>query len=146
MEWSNPSFDWKLISHAAVLCQEAGYHRLPDMSTCDKVRQQRLVFWYVWGFDVMFSFNLGRSPTLPDHDITTARPRCPGDVDAPWGYGFLSWLDSIDLQHEIYQQLYSGRAQAQPPEVKAQHAQVLAEKLIAIRQAFVAVRLFHLNA
>ncbi|KAH7242658.1 hypothetical protein BKA59DRAFT_457226 [Fusarium tricinctum] len=138
MDWTNPSFDWKLISYAAVLCQEAGYHRLPDVSTSDEVRQERLVFWYVWGFDVMFSFNLGRSPTLPDHDITTARPRCPGDVDVPWGYGFLSWLDSIELQHEIYQQLYSGRAQAQPPEVKTQRAQVLAEKLIAMRHAFVA--------
>lgn len=140
MDWSSPSFDWRLISQAAILCQEAGYHRLPAASTSDEVRDRCLVFWYVWGFDVMFSFNLGRSPTLSDHDITTTRPLCPGDIDASWGHGFISWLDSVNLQHEIYQQLYSGRAQIQPREVKLQQAQALGGKLLAMRQAFVAVR------
>ncbi|WQF85654.1 hypothetical protein CDEST_10668 [Colletotrichum destructivum] len=138
MDWSSPSFDWRLISQASVLCQEAGYHRLPAASTSEEVRNKCLVFWYVWGFDVMFSFNLGRSPTLPDHDITTTRPLCPGDIDITWGHGFLSWLDSVRLQHEIYQHLYSGQAQTQSPETKIQHAQIFVERLLAMRQDFVA--------
>ncbi|OBR02360.1 Fungal specific transcription factor domain-containing protein [Colletotrichum higginsianum IMI 349063] len=102
--------------------QEAGYHRLPAASTSEEVRNKCLVF----------------CPTLPDHDITTTRPLCPGDIDITWGHGFLSWLDSVRLQHEIYQHLYSGQAQTQSPETKTQHAQMFVERLLAMRQDFVA--------
>ena len=140
MESSKPFVAWKLISHAAILSQDAGYHRLPDQSANGDDKYKRIAFWYLYAAEKGFCFNIGRSSVFQDYDITTVRPSCPGDLEAPWGAFYLRWLDLARLQGEIYQQLFSGGARYTSTEVRAQRARILVQKLWTIYDPSLFVR------
>lgn len=127
---------WKLISIATSLCQDAGYHRLPEDYEHIETRHKRIAFWYVYALDKTLSFNFGRVANLQDYDITTSRPCHPRDIDGHWGKEFIAWLDLTQLKAEIYMQLYAGQAQAKNTSTKKPLAQELATRLRSIRVSY----------
>lgn len=79
------------------------------------------------------SLNFGRSPTLQDSDITASRPTLT-DAQGNCDLFFCSvGVELAHLQGDVYEQLYSGRAQFESADVKAQRARVLASRMIHLR-------------
>ncbi len=85
------------------------------------------------------SLNFGRSPSLQDYDVTASRPtlvEAQGDRDL----FFCSVnVELAYLQGDVYEQLYSGRAQSESADVKAQRARVLADRMIRLRHQLLSV-------
>ena len=85
------------------------------------------------------SLNFGRSPSLQDYDVTASRPtlvEAQGDL----GLFFCSFgVELAYLQGDVYEQLYSGRAQSESADVKAQRARVLADRMIRLRPQLLSV-------
>ena len=85
------------------------------------------------------SLNFGRSPSLQDYDITTSRPtleETQGDLDL---FFCSVGVELAYLQGNVYEQLYSGRAQSESADVKAQRARVLADRMIRLRHQLLSV-------
>ncbi|KAK4994045.1 hypothetical protein LTR66_005842 [Elasticomyces elasticus] len=79
------------------------------------------------------SLNFGRSPSLQDYDVTASRPTL---VEAQGDRALFSCSIGVELaylQGDIYQQLYSGRAQCESADTKAQRARVLADRMLHLR-------------
>lgn len=79
------------------------------------------------------SLNFGRSPSLQDYDVTASRPTL---VEAREDRGLFFCSVGVELaylQGDVYEQLYSGRAQSESADVKAQRARVLADRMIRLR-------------
>jgi hypothetical protein len=71
---------------------------------------------------------------LHDYDITASRPT---EAEAKANHDLFFCSIGVELayiQGNIYQQLYSGRAQSENGEIKAQRARVLADQMITLRQ------------
>ncbi|KAJ4519477.1 hypothetical protein HRR83_004499 [Exophiala dermatitidis] len=133
MEQSRNAFAWTLITNAARMVQDAGYHRLPPYSVAPEAAKKRLLFWIVYALDRGMALNLGRSPSLQDCDITVDRPKFPEEVTGTWGALYVNWIDFAELQGQIYEKLYCPRAQKQPIEMRVQQARDLAGRLLALR-------------
>ncbi|KAI1627569.1 hypothetical protein EDD37DRAFT_266206 [Exophiala viscosa] len=136
LELSRPSLSWTLISSAARMVQDAGYHRLPSYTTAPECTKKRVVFWIVYALDHSMALNLGRSPNLHDCDITVDRPRVPEELENSYGQVYMSWMDFAELQGQIYEQLYCPRAQRQTAEMRANLARALAQRVIDMKTRF----------
>ena len=85
------------------------------------------------------SLNFGRSPSLQDYDVTASRPTHVEAQEDP-GLFFCSFgVELAFLQGDIYEQLYSGRAQSESADVKGQRARVLADRMIRLRHQLLSV-------
>lgn len=85
------------------------------------------------------SLNFGRGPSLQDYDITASRPtlvEAQGDRDL---FFCSVGVELAYLQGDIYEQLYSGHAQAESTDVKAQHARVLADRMVRLHHQLLSV-------
>ena len=88
------------------------------------------------------SLNFGRSPSLQDYDVTTSRPTL---VEAQGNCDLLFCSVGVELaylQGDVYEQLYSGRAQSESADVKSQRARVLADRMIRLRHQLLSVGVF----
>ena len=88
------------------------------------------------------SLNFGRSPSLQDYDITTSRPTF---AEAQGNYDLFFCTVGVELayiQGNIYEQLYSGRAQSESADVKAKRAHVLADRMISLNHQLLSVSQF----
>lgn len=89
------------------------------------------------------SLNFGRSPSLQDYDVTASRPTLI-ESQGDRGLFFCSFgVELAYLQGDTYEQLYSGRAQSESADVKAQHAQVLGDRIISLRHQLLSVGVSH---
>ncbi|KAL8784943.1 MAG: hypothetical protein Q9213_003685 [Squamulea squamosa] len=98
-----------------------------------QVQQKIIIFWMVFSMDQGLSLNFGRSPTLQAYDVTASRltlEETKGDRDL---FFCSVGVEMAFLQGEIYEQLYSSRAQSESADVKTQRARVLADRLIRLR-------------
>ncbi len=77
MDLSQSSLAWTLVTAAVRLAQDAGYHRLPPCSVAPEVTEKRRLFWFMYCVERGMAINLGRSPSIPDHDIQSDRPKFP---------------------------------------------------------------------
>ncbi|KIW65216.1 hypothetical protein PV04_07494 [Phialophora macrospora] len=136
MDLSQASLAWTLITSAVRMAQDAGYHRLPPYSVAPEATPKRRLFWFLYCVERGMALNLGRASSLPDYDILTDRPRFPEEVHGVWGAMFNSWFDFAQTQGDIYDQLYSARAQKASAEVKAELARQLAARLQEVQQSF----------
>jgi hypothetical protein len=137
MDTSQASLAWTLITAALRMAQDAGYHRLPPYSVAPDATPKRRLFWFLYCVERSMALNLGRSSSVQDHDIQTDRPKFPEELgESVWGFLFNSWFDFAKLQGDIYDQLYSARAQRESAEVKAELARHLATRLHKIQQVF----------
>ncbi|KAL8768561.1 MAG: hypothetical protein Q9209_005246 [Squamulea sp. 1 TL-2023] len=133
LETSRPSVALSFVCAAARLCQDAGYHCLTFDSSDVEVQQKIIIFWFVFSMDQGLSLNFGRSPTLQAYDVTTSRltlEEVQGDCDL---FFCSVGVELAFLQGEIYEQLYSSRAQSGSADVRAQRARVLADRMIRLR-------------
>lgn len=124
---------WDLLSTAARLALNAGFHRLVKKPGDKEQRQKRLIFWLTYTMDRALALNLGRTPIIQEYDIQTDRLTYPDDVDGPMGFFHICWIDVSELQGQIYLQLYSAHAQKQPMEAKVKAAKQLAMRCLEIR-------------
>lgn len=86
------------------------------------------------------SLNFSWSPSLQDYDVTASRPtlvEAQGDRDL---FFCSVGVETAYLQGDVYEQLYSGRAQSESADVKARRAWVLADGMIRLRQQLLSVR------
>ena len=119
------------------MAQDAGYHRLPPYSVAPEVTPKRLLFWFLYCLERSMALNLGRASSVADYDIQTDRPKYPEELgDTVWGALFSSWFDFSKLQGDIYDQLYSARAQKEAVEVKVDLARKLAIRLKTVQTGF----------
>lgn len=133
LETSRPSLALSFVSVCARLCQDAGYHCLTFDSSDSQAQQKIITFWLVFSMDRGLSLNFGRSPSLQDYDVTASRPT-PEEAQGDRDLFFCSvGVELAYLQGDIYEQLYSGRAQSESADVKAQRARVLADRMICLR-------------
>ncbi|OCT48870.1 fungal specific transcription factor domain protein [Cladophialophora carrionii] len=136
MDLSQASLAWTLITSATRMALDAGYHRLPAYAVAPEATEKRRLFWFLYCVERGMALNLGRTPSIPDYDILTDRPKFPEEVHGVWGSMFNSWFDFAKVQGDIYDQLYSAQAQKQSTEVKAELARKLAARLQVIRKSF----------
>jgi hypothetical protein len=116
-----------------------GYHCLKIDSSDSQAHQKIITFWFVFSIDRGLSLNFGRSPSLQDYDVTASRPtlvEAQGDRDL---FFCFVGVELAYLQGDVYEQLYSGRAQSESADVKAQHARVLADRMIRLRHQLLSV-------
>ena len=91
------------------------------------------------------SLNFGRSPSLQDYDITASRPTL-AEAQGNCDLFFCSiGVELAYLQGDVYEQLYSGRAQSGSVDVKAQCARVLADRMMCLRHQLLSVGVFLKN-
>lgn len=136
VDLDRPSLSWSLISNAARMVQDAGYHRLPSYTKAPERSKERVVFWLVYALDHIMALNLGRSPNIHDDDITVDRPNVPNELNNASGQVYMCWIDFAALQGQIYEQLYCARAQRQAIEVRANLARTLARRVAELRPQF----------
>lgn len=133
MEGAKGSLGWKLVSAAARMSIDLGYHRLPSGYGDRQRSQKRKLFWYVYSMDKSLAFNFGRSPTIQDYDVTTERPIYSDDFRSKWGFSFLGYIDLAKTQYDIYEQLFSAKAQQEPLPVRVHRVHEFAAKLSQIK-------------
>ncbi|EXJ56725.1 hypothetical protein A1O7_07069 [Cladophialophora yegresii CBS 114405] len=136
MDLSQASLAWTLITSAGRMALDAGYHRLPPYSVAPEATEKRRLFWFLYCVERGMALNLGRTPSMPDYDILTDRPKFPEEVHGVWGAMFNSWFDFAKVQGDIYDQLYSAQGQKQSVEVKAELARKLAARLQEVQKSF----------
>ena len=136
MESSIEAPPWDLISNAARMAMNAGYHRLKSRSGDAEAQLKIAAFWSIYAMDRSMALSLGRAPTIQDYDIQTDLPATPEDIDSPAGPLLANWVDVAKLQGDIYYQLYSPHAQNQPPDTKVASAKHLAERCSELHKGF----------
>lgn len=79
---------------------------------------------------------------MQDYDVIAGRPtlvEAQGDHDLFFGS---IGVELAHLQGDVYEQLYSGRAQSESADIKAQRARILADRMIRLRHQLLSVGVF----
>ncbi|KAF1945190.1 fungal-specific transcription factor domain-containing protein [Clathrospora elynae] len=113
IEMCKPSLCWVMISSAAGLCQNLGYHRINTMvNDSPKERNTKVhIFWMIYMFDKTLSLRLGRSSIIQDWDISLPFILSDDDADVPEGTKMLAyWIKVARVQGQTYEKLFSPAA------------------------------------
>ncbi|KAF2849495.1 hypothetical protein T440DRAFT_469254 [Plenodomus tracheiphilus IPT5] len=126
IELCKPSLCWVMISTAAGLCQNLGYHRINTM-TNDTVEEQNAkihIFWMIYMFDKTLSLRLGRASIIQDWDISLPfLLRNEEPTDSPDGSQMLAyWIRVARVQGLTYEKLFCPAAFLKSPEERARIA------------------------
>ncbi|KAF2676907.1 hypothetical protein K458DRAFT_424397 [Lentithecium fluviatile CBS 122367] len=139
IEMCKPSLCWVMISNAAGLCQNLGYHRIQTMK--DDTEDERMakihIFWHIYLMDKTLSLRLGRASIIQDWDMSLPYPQLdtkhmPLASPMPGSLGtemLLFWIKVAQIQGKVYEKLFSPAAFLKPPEERAQIATQLVEAL-----------------
>lgn len=131
IEMCKPSLCWSLISTAADLCQNLGYHRINTMTKdTPEVRNSKIhVFWMIYVFDKTLSLRMGRASVIQDWDISLPFI-LPGDERGPEGGQMLAyWVKVARVQGQTYEKLFCPAAFLKSPEDRARTAAELVNDL-----------------
>lgn len=128
---SDHSQAWAIVSYASRMCLDNGFNRLKDTPGDQReLNRKKICFWFCYAFDKALSLNFGRTPNFSDFDISVTYPR----MSSPDLQGLIeSWFDICKIQGRIYEKLYSAQGQQSRPEVRVEHAKVLASELHQMR-------------
>lgn len=138
-EISKPSLAWQLNAAACQAVLAMGYHRkdlLPEETSEIMQRRRAVRFWFVYILDRALALRFGRSPNLPDYDITL--PRQIGPLDASFQGHCITiqgWLHHAEAQGRAYETLYSPAALLKPVEERVRSARTCADILLSELQA-----------
>jgi hypothetical protein len=126
IEECKPSLCWVMVSAAAGLCQNLGYHRINTMinDTPEERNNKIHIFWMIYMFDKTLSLRLGRASIIQDWDISLPFI-LPGDYDKDVrdGVTMLSyWIKVAQIQGRTYEQLFSPAAFLKSSEERTQSA------------------------
>jgi len=141
LETSRPSQAQVLASACMRLCQDLGYHRLHSKANDAGTQRKIMMFWIVFTMERGLSLNFGKSSTLQDYDIATSRPLLLNSLHSYGDYGtFISAIgaDLGFLEGDIYQQLFSARAETESRAILAIRVPALAERAMRLH--------YHLSA
>lgn len=126
IEMCKPSLCWVMISSAAGLCQNLGYHRINTMTNDPvEVRKSKIhMFWMIYVFDKTLSLRLGRASVIQDWDISLPFV-LPGDgtPHGPEGSQMLAyWIKVARVQGQTYEKLFCPAAFLKSSEDRARTA------------------------
>lgn len=139
MEYGRTFTAWKLIAAASRMCQDGGFHRLPEDNNDPDLERKRMTFWFVYVLDHGMALNFGRAPNIQDYDISVGRPKATKGIDPMMCNLVTTWIEFAETQGQVYEQLYSARAQREPTSVKAERAPVLAKSILNIKEKITTV-------
>ena len=121
-----PSLSWVLVSHAAGLCQNLGYHRYQTMKNdTDEERNDKMyIFWMIYMFDKQLSLRLGRASSIQDWDVSLPL-LSPANIEPQWFNGggvLIYWIKVAQIQGRTYEKLFSPTAFLATPEQRIRTA------------------------
>jgi hypothetical protein len=94
--------------------------------------------------DKNLSLNLGWTSSFPDYDIDTNVFSPSSDPRfRPWDHTMIAFIELSRLQSQLYDKLYSVRARREPPEVRSQVIEELAEMYSSWHLKFKEVRYYY---
>jgi hypothetical protein len=137
VELCKPTLTSIIVTKAAGLCQDLGYHRYQTMK--DDPEEERNVkihmFWMIYMFDKTISLQLGRASFIQDFDISLPFfSDEPVSGDVPNGKRMLNyWVKVGRVQGQTYQRLFSPAAFLESPESRTRTA---VELVNALNQAW----------
>ena len=140
IELSKPSLCSTMISTAAHLAQNLGYHRHQTMKDdSEEERNAKIhVFWFIYMMDKTLSLRLGRASIIQDWDMSLPYPNIDSD-HARFGslvqQGqkgteiMLYWIKVAQIQGQAYEKLFSPAGSLRPMEERARTATELVAAL-----------------
>ncbi|KZL66005.1 fungal specific transcription factor domain-containing protein [Colletotrichum tofieldiae] len=148
---SKASLAWLFTSTAASLCQTLGYHRVSQVRSESAGPRdiKALLFWHVYMLDKTLSLRTGRASVIQDWDVTLPRRVDNTMVADPWGAIITTWIKQSEIEHRVYEQLYSPLALNQSQEERIETVRRLESEQKTIMAAASHVReqvLFGLKA
>ncbi len=124
VEMCKPSLCWVLISSAASLSMNLGYHRAETMEndTPQERKGKIHVFWMIYMFDKLLSLRLGRASMIQDWDISLPFVFSV-DPTRLRTEGLLSyWVKISRIQGQTYEKLFSPAAFTKSPQERTRIA------------------------
>ncbi|KAK3201538.1 hypothetical protein GRF29_185g1266629 [Pseudopithomyces chartarum] len=140
VELCKPSLCWTMISTAAHLSQNLGYHRYQTMKDdSEEERNAKIhVFWFIYMMDKTLSLRLGRASIIQDWDMSLPYPNIDSD-HARFGSlvqqgqkgteMLLYWIKVAQIQGQAYEKLFSPGGSLRPVDERARIATELVENL-----------------
>ncbi|KAK7182408.1 uncharacterized protein CC84DRAFT_1101011 [Paraphaeosphaeria sporulosa] len=140
IEMCKPSLCWTMISTAAHLSQNLGYHRYQTMKDdSEEERNAKIhVFWFIYVMDKTLSLRLGRASIIQDWDMSLPYPNIDSD-HARFGslvqQGqkgtelLLYWIKIAQIQGRVYEKLFSPAGFLRPMSERARTATELVDAL-----------------
>jgi hypothetical protein len=131
MDRLRPLQAWKLIVHAASICQCLGFNRgsSPGAEGFAVYRNQKRLFLIVCTIEKYLAFRLGKASTIRSSEIP------PVDIEMSDGYSpslnplWEKWISITLLQDQVYDDLYSPKALLQSEDTRESRARSLAAEL-----------------
>ncbi|KAF1954350.1 hypothetical protein CC80DRAFT_476084 [Byssothecium circinans] len=144
IELCKPSLCWVLITNAAGLAQNLGYHRIQTMAndTEDERSSKIQVFWFIYMIDKTLSLRLGRASVIQDWDMSLPYPSMDDDharfgslvqMGVKRSSMSLYWIKVAQTQGKVYENLFSPAAFCKSREERARTA---TELVAALNQAW----------
>jgi hypothetical protein len=140
IQMCKPSLCWTMISTAAHLSQNLGYHRYQTMKEdSEEDRNAKIhVFWFIYVMDKTLSLRLGRASIIQDWDMSLPYPNIDSD-HARFGslvqQGqkgdelLLYWIKIAQIQGKVYEKLFSSAAFLTPMNERVHTANELVAEL-----------------
>lgn len=140
IELCKPSLCWTMISTAAHLSQNLGYHRYQTMKEDpEEERNAKIhVFWFIYMMDKTLSLRLGRASIIQDWDMSLPYPNIDSD-HARFGSlvqqgqrgtdMLLYWIKVAQIQGTAYEKLFSPAGFLRPMDERARTATELVDSL-----------------
>ncbi|KAJ4287806.1 hypothetical protein N0V90_012510 [Kalmusia sp. IMI 367209] len=140
IEMCKPSLCWTMISTAAHLSQNLGYHRYQTMKddSEDERNAKIHVFWFIYMMDKTLSLRLGRASIIQDWDMSLPYPNIDSD-HARFGSlvqqgqkgteMLLYWIKVAQIQGKAYEKLFSPAGFLRPMDERALAATELVDSL-----------------
>lgn len=127
IEMCKPSACWVMISVAASLCQNMGYHRWQTMKDdSEEERKSKIhMFWMIYMFDKTMSLRMGRASVIQDWDISlpfVTDSGATGDAGRDGDNMLAYWIKTARVQGQTYEKLFSPAAFLKAPEERTRTA------------------------
>ena len=119
-----------------------GYHRrvTQEGDTQADIKRKMSVFWFIYVMDKSLALCFGRPSTLQDYDIALEYLQVPDDHPShPWPFTHRAWIVYARLSGEVYEHLYSARAQFGSTELRTKRAYEIAHEATVWKDELVQV-------
>lgn len=106
-----------------------GYHRRvkQERDTQVDIKRKMSIFWFIYVMDKSLALCFRRPSTLQDYDIAFEYLHVPNDHPSqPWLFTHRAWIVYARLSGEVYEHLYSARAQSGSTELRTKRAYEIA--------------------
>ena len=120
---------WSLLSTAARMCVDLGFHRpTPGTAELDQF-QSRKVFWYIFVMEKGVALTLGRPPNLRIADVAVDTLDYPNEILGIPGKIAISFFELATIEEEMASQLFSSSSQQVTTETRRSAAHGFRQRL-----------------